>query len=199
MERSLFLNRCSRSGIPFSEVYMPAYLLLVLAVLTRVMPHHGWLNFTAVGGALLYFGARRSWREMLAPLAALIATDYCLTVFAYHYSFVWTAYLTTWTWYLAVMVLGHILLKSKTTWLRAGAAAILGPTSFWLISNYAVWAGGTMYPRTMSGLATCYAAAIPFYRNDLMATAIVVGLAFGVPVLVRKMRLQHNDGALAVR
>ncbi len=60
---------------------MPAYLLLVLAILTRVVPHHGWLNFTAVGGALLYFGARRSWREMLAPLAALMVTDYCLDGF----------------------------------------------------------------------------------------------------------------------
>ena len=178
---------------------MPAYLLLVLAILTRVIPHHGCLNFTAVGGALLYFGARRSWREMLAPLAALMITDYCLTVFAYHYSFVWTAYVTTWAWYLAVMALGHILLKSKTTWLRAGAAAVLGPTSFWLISNYAVWAGGTMYPRTLAGLATCYAAAIPFYRNDLLATAIVVGLAFGVPVLVRKMGLEGNASVVALR
>jgi hypothetical protein len=178
---------------------MPAYLLLVLAILTRVIPHHGWLNFTAVGGALLYFGARRSWREMLAPLAALMVTDYCLTVFAYHYSFVWTAYVTTWAWYLAVMALGHILLKSKTTWLRAGAAAVLGPTSFWLISNYAVWAGGTMYPRTLAGLASCYAAAIPFYRNDLLATAIVVGLAFGVPVLVRKMGIEGNASAVALR
>src|ERR1700687_3336456 len=84
----------------FFEVYMPAYLLLVLAILTRVVPHHGWLNFTAVGGALLYFGARRSWREMLAPLAALMVTDYCLTVFAYHYSFAWSAYVNTWAWYL---------------------------------------------------------------------------------------------------
>ena len=207
MDMTLFLNRCSRPGIPFSEVYMPAYLLLVFAILTRVMPHHGWLNFTAVGGALLYFGARRSWREMLAPLAALMVTDYCLTVFAYHYSFVWTSYVTTWAWYLAVMALGHILLKSKTTWLRAGAAAILGPTSFWLISNYAVWvmsshsvwAPADMYPHTFSGLITCYSAAIPFYRNDLMATAIVVGLAFGVPALVRKMGFERGTKALAVR
>ena len=199
MDMSLFLNRCSRSGIPFSEVYMPAYLLLVLAILTRVMPHNGWINFTAVGGALLYFGARRSWREMLAPLAALMVTDYCLTVFAYHYAFVWTFYVTTWAWYFAVMALGHILLKSKTTWLRAGTAVILGPTSFWLISNYAVWAGGTMYPRTMAGLTTCFAAAIPFYRNDVLSTAIVAGLAFGVPVLVRKMRFERNPGAVTVR
>ncbi len=178
---------------------MPAYLLLVLAILTRVVPHHGWLNFTAVGGALLYFGARRPWREMLAPLAALMVTDYCLTVFAYHYTFAWTAYVTTWAWYVAVMALGLILLKTKTSWLRIGAAVVLGPTSFFLISNYGVWAGGTMYPRTLAGLATCYAAAIPFYRNDVLSTAIVASLAFGVPVLVRKMRLERNASVVTAR
>lgn len=178
---------------------MPAYLLLVLAILTRVVPHHDWLNFTAVGGALLYFGARRSWREMLAPLAALMATDYCLTVFSYHYSFVWTAYLTTWSWYLAAMVLGRILLKSKTTWLRAVAAILLGPTSFFLVSNYAVWVGGTMYPHTLGGLGACYAAAVPFYRNDVLSTAIVVGLAFGLPVLFRQMRRERQANAAMAR
>jgi len=186
---------------------MPAYLLLVLAILTRVMPHHGWLNFTAVGGALLYFGARRPWREMLAPLAALMVTDYCLTVFTYHYSFVWTAYVTTWAWYVAVMALGFILLKTKTSWLRVGAAVVLGPTSFWLISNYTVWVlsshavpvAGDMYSHTLSGLITCYAAGIPFYRNDVASTAIVAGLAFGVPVLVRKMRMERNAAVVTAR
>ena len=37
------------------------------------------------------------------------------------------------------MALGFILLKAKTTWLRFGAAVVLGPTSFFLVSNYAVW------------------------------------------------------------
>src|SRR5580692_3819578 len=112
------------------EVVMPAYLLLVAAVLSRLVPHPDWLNFTAVGGALLYFGARRSWREMVAPLAALMATDYVLTVFSYHYSFHWQAYVTTWAWYLAVMVLGRVLLQSRTTFLRVAAGVILGPTLF---------------------------------------------------------------------
>jgi len=186
---------------------MPAYLLLVLAILTRVMPHHDLLNFTAVGGALLYFGARRSWREMLAPLAALMATDYFLTVYSYHYAFAWKDYVTTWAWAVAVMVLGQILLKSKTTWLRLGAAVVLGPTSFFLISNYAVWlvsshavpVASDMYAHSFSGLIACYAAGIPFYRNDLVSTAIVAGLAFGVPVLVRKARLQHGAGAVEAR
>ena len=170
---------------------MPAYLLLVVAILSRLVPHPDWLNFTAVGGALLYFGARRSWREMLGPLAALMATDYALTVFMYHYAFHWQAYVTTWAWYLAVMALGWILLRTRTTFLRVAAGVVLGPTSFFILSNYAVWVGGDMYPPTMGGLMACYAAAIPFYGRDLMSTAIVAGLAFGIPVLLRRRSRAH--------
>jgi hypothetical protein len=179
------------------EVAMPAYLLLLVAILSRLLPHAGWFNFTAVGGALLYFGARRSWREMLAPLAALMATDYVLTVYAYHYSFAWQSYVPTWAWYVAAMALGQILLRSRTTVVRVGAGALLGPTSFFLLSNYAVWAGSGMYPRTLAGLGTCFAAAVPFYRNDLLSTAIVAGLAFGVPVLVRRRSAAPAQTVLA--
>lgn len=174
---------------------MPAYLLLLAAVLSRLMPHPDWLNFTAVGGALLYFGARRSWREMLAPMAALMATDYCLTVFTYHYNFHWQDYTITWMWYLMAMVLGSILLRTRTTVARVATGALLGPTSFFLVSNYVVWVAGTMYPLTMGGLVACYAAALPFYRNDVASTALVAGLAFGVPVLVRKMRATESTVA----
>jgi hypothetical protein len=176
---------------------MPAYLLLVVAILSRLLPHAGWLNFTAVGGALLYFGARRSWREMLAPLAALMATDYFLTVYSYHYSFRWQSYVTTWAWYLMAMALGQILLHARTTLVRVAAGVLLGPTSFFLVSNYAVWASGWMYPRTLGGLGACFVAALPFYRNDLLSTGLVAGLAFGVPVLVRRMSAAQTHTVLA--
>lgn len=176
---------------------MVAYLLLLVAVLTRVIPHAGWMNFTAVGGALLYFGARRPWREMLAPLAVLVATDAYLTLFTYHFAFHWQAYAATWGWYLGVMALGLVLLRARTTFVRVAAATVLGPTSFFVISNFAVWAGGGLYPRTLAGLEACYVAAIPFYRNDLASTAIVLGVAFGVPVLVRRLSAAKAQPALA--
>ena len=176
---------------------MPAYLLLLLAVLSRVVPHPDWLNFTAVGGALLYFGARRPWREMLAPLAALMATDIYLTLVSYHYAFHWQAYVPTWIWYFAAMGLGRILLSSRTTLPRIGAAVLLGPTSFFVISNFAVWVAGDMYPKTLAGLIACYAAAVPFYRNDLLSTGIVVALAFGVPALARRMHNTRQDVSAA--
>ena len=171
---------------------MPAYLLLLVAVLSRLLPHAGWMNFTAVGGALLYFGARRPWREMLIPLAALMATDYFLTVYSYHYAFAWQLYAATWAWYGMAMALGLILLRARTSFVRVAAGALLGPTSFFLVSNYATWVSGFAYPypHTLGGLGMCYVAGLLFYRNDLLSTALVAGLAFGVPVLVRGLAVQ---------
>jgi len=176
---------------------MLAYLLVLLAVLTRVLPHAGWFNFTAVTGGLIYFGARRSWREMLVPVVALMATDFYLTTFVYHYSFQWPAYVTTWVWYAMAIGLGQILLHAKASFVRGAAAAILGPTSFFLLSNYGVWAGSGMYPHALAGLGACLWAGVPFYRNDLMATSIVLGAAFGIPALVRRMSQGRAQMALA--
>ncbi|MGA3035651.1 MAG: DUF6580 family putative transport protein [Terracidiphilus sp.] len=177
---------------------MLAYLLILLAVLTRVLPHAGWWNFTAVTAALLFFGARRPWREVLVPVAVLIAADYYLTAFVYHYPFQWQAYVITWMWYAMAIVLGQILLHAKTTFVRGAAAAILGPTSFFVVSNFAVWASGfNGYPYTLGGLATCYLAAIPFYRNDLIATSLVLAGAFALEALLQRMREPRGSVALA--
>jgi hypothetical protein len=178
---------------------MIAYLLLLVAIITRVVPHAGWLNFTAVTGALLYFGARRSWREMAVPLVAFMATDYFLTVFTYHYPFRWESYVPTWTWYIAAMALGQILLHARTSFVRVASAAVLGPTSFWLVSNYAVWAGSGMYPHTLAGLQTCYVAGIPFYRNDLASASLLLAAAYGIPALVRRFQTGHAQAALAAK
>jgi len=178
---------------------MPAYLLLLAALLIRpgILPHSGWLQFSAIGGALLYFGAKRAkhlWWEMLLPVTAMAAVDYYLTVQVYAYPFVWQAYLVTWAWYVAAIVLGRILLARKVSVLRVVSAVVLGPTSFFLASNYGVWAdshqAGGMYAPTFGGLLTCFAAGLPFYERDLISTALVLTLAFGIPATVR--RFQEN-------
>ncbi|HTW48693.1 MAG TPA: DUF6580 family putative transport protein [Acidobacteriaceae bacterium] len=172
---------------------MGAYLLIFAAVLSRVvvMPHLHWLNFTAVGGSLLYFGARRPLREAALPVLAMMASDYCLTVFGYGYSWHTSAYLITWVWYAAVLVLGRILLSRQMSVSRVLGAPVIASTSFFLVSNYAVWVGSVMYPHTLSGLTACYVAALPFYRNDALSTILVTALAFGLPVLARRMAEQR--------
>ena len=162
---------------------MFAYILLVLAVFSRVLPHAGWFGFTAVTGSLLFFGARRPLREGLLPVVALIALDSYLTVIQYGYSLHLVTYLPTWAWYFAMIWLGSALLR-QPSFLRAVAAILIGPTTFFLVSNFTFWAAEAYYAKTFAGLMTCYAAAIPFYLKDLASTTVFIALAFGIPALI---------------
>jgi hypothetical protein len=165
---------------------MFAYLLTLFGVLGHALPHPG-LPFSAVGGSLLYFGARRPLWQAIFPVAALAASDYYLTTHVYGFPFVIQGYLLTWAWYAAVIVLGAILLRQSTTVVRVASATLLASTSFFVVSDYAVWAAQPgLYPHSFAGLMTCYAAALPFYRNDLVSTAIVAGFAFGIPEALKR-------------
>jgi hypothetical protein len=177
---------------------MLAYFVLLLAVLSRFLPHifhaTAW-NFTAIGGGLLFFGSRMGTGftrgaalKLGSALAVLIATDYFLTVAVYQYAFQLSGYIVTWLWYAAVCLIGMGLLQ-KPSILRVGAGVLASSTSFFLLSNFMVWAGSgiQMYPRSLAGLTACYTAAIPFYRNDLVSTAITAGALFGLPVLAAKI------------
>ncbi|GGA74073.1 hypothetical protein GCM10011507_26780 [Edaphobacter acidisoli] len=177
---------------------MAAYLVLLLAVLSRILPyafHQVNLGFTAVGGGLLYFGARRSrWQTVFAVLA-LMATDYYLTSFVFSYPFHAKDYLVTWGWEAAVCLMAHQVLSRKSSALRVGGAVAASSTSFFLLSNFAVWAGSAMYPHTAAGLGACYVAGIPFYANDLISTAFTAAALFGLPALARNIaNTLHETG-----
>ena len=173
---------------------MGAYLLIVVAVLSRVAvsSHLAWLNFTAVGGSLLYFGARRPLREAVWAVLAMMGSDFLLTTVAYRYPWHTSEYLVTWGWYAAAIVLGRILLSRRVNAGRLVGAPVLASTSFFAVSNFAVWAGWTMYPHTLAGLGTCYVAGLPFYRNDLLSTVAVTAVAFGVEAVAHRMAEQRQ-------
>jgi hypothetical protein len=185
---------------------MLAYIVLLLAVLSRILPHAfhavNW-NFTAVGGGLLFFGSRMGagqgsaargfpWTtaaRLASALAVLMATDYYLTVYAFGYPFLLRGYLVTWVWYAAVCLLGMGILR-KPSVLRVAMGTLASATSFFLLSNLAAWAGWgfeAMYPHSLAGLGACYVAALPFYRNDLVSTAMTAGALFGLPALAAKL------------
>ncbi len=161
---------------------------------------HPWWNFTAVGASLLVWGARRSLVSAVVPVALLALGDWYLTHVVYGYAFHVSQYLLTWAWYALVIVLGFRLLRGQPGFARTTAAALLAPTSFFAVSNYAVWASPTSwYPHTMAGLEACYAAALPFYRNDVLSTGLVVGLVWGLPALAARMQPDAEDRALLHR
>lgn len=181
---------------------MSAYLALIVAVLSRILPsafHTTSVGFTAVGGSLLFFGARRSRWQAIPAVLALMATDYYLTTYVYSYPFHTSAYVATWVWYAAVCLFGNQVLAGRPSALRVAGAVLASSTSFFLISNFMVWAGGNMYPHSGAGLAACFVAAIPFYANDVMSTAVTAGAFFGLPALARSISatIQEANGRRA--
>ncbi len=162
--------------------------LLFLAVASHVLPHPWW-NFTAVDGGLLVWGARCPLRWLPVPVALLALGDWYLTRDVYGYPFHANAYLLTWAWYALVVLLGSLLLRGRPGFARVAGAGLLAATSFYAVSNYAVWAmPGSWYPHTLAGLESSYTLALPFYRNDLLSTWLLVGLVWGLPALVARTR-----------
>ena len=131
---------------------------------------------------------------MAASFVLLLAILSRLLPYAFHPS----AYLVTWFWYAAVCLFGHQMLSGKASALRVTGAVLASSTSFFILSNFAVWVGSNMYPHTAAGLVACYIAAIPFYANDVMSTAVTAGALFGLPALARDIsttlrEARHNQ------
>src|SRR4029077_1887411 len=119
---------------------MLAYLFLLFAVALRFLPHP-W-SFTPVAAALLFFGARGPRRMIWLPFVLLAVSDVVLTKLVYTYTFSWD-HLVTWAWYAAILWMGTKLRNHQKP-LPIIGAALAGSISFFLVSNFAVWAAQNM-------------------------------------------------------
>jgi hypothetical protein len=180
---------------------MLPYLFVLLAIAVRFLPFAGPLNvlphawhFTPLAASLLFFGARGSRRQMWVPLLLLAATDVVLTKFIYSYVFSWD-HLVTWGWYAAILWLGANL-REKSGPVRVVGVALASSVSFFLISNFAVWAAWPeMYPRTVNGLMMSYAAGLPFFRGTAESDLFFSIAFFGTPVFLHAFSgWMHKSG-----
>lgn len=172
------------------------YLIVLLAVLSRFLPHAP--NFSPVFGALLFGGAYLKRRDSVwFPVALLAASDLVLTTQIYRIQVGWTQ-LLVWVAFAVVALIGHWL-RNRVAVRTVLAASLAGPTAFFLISNFAVWLGWEMYPPTWEGLLACYVAALPFFRNSLLASLVSSAVLFGVYELYRRRAAAQICGEVALR
>ena len=175
---------------------MLPYLFVLLAIAIRFFPFlglnlpHAW-HFTPLAASLLFFGARGSRRQMWIPLVLLAGTDVVLTRYAWHYPFTWDT-LITWVWYAAILWLGTNLREKAGFW-RVVVAAAASSVSFFIVSNFAVWAVWKMYPKTLSGLAAAYDAGIPFFRHEVAGDLLFTAAMFGMPVLIQAIHKARGE------
>lgn len=165
---------------------MLAILFVVLAVISRfaiaMSPGAHWWAFTPVVASLLFFGAKMPRKFLWVPIAVFAATDVVLSRF-YGYGFT-PDLLITYAWYAGVAWMGNAMLSENARPVKLVGASLASSLSFFAVSNFAVWAFWPTYPHSLQGLATCYVAAIPFYRNQPVADLLFTLVCFSLPVLL---------------
>lgn len=143
-------------------------------------PDITWSGFSPVIAIALFSGfiIKQKDTSFLLPLLALLASDAIIQLLYSSGQFDYPGFYTgQWKNY-AVLLLSTLLgwgLKGKNLFAIFGgalAAAVL----YFLVSNFMVWnnSGEAFYPRTFSGLMLCYEAAVPFFKNSLVATILFV-------------------------
>jgi len=145
-------------------------VMIVLGAGARLVPHP-W-NFTPLMAIGLFAGsqARKASTGILATLLALVLSDAVLGF----YSGFWYVYAAA-----LIPVLVGRMIRNKSGAGTIAVAALASSLSFFMITNFMVWATGQLYPRTISGLSECFLAGIPFYRNQVLGDAFYTVAIFG--------------------
>jgi len=153
-------------------------ILIALGVCGRLIPHP-W-NFTPMMAVAFYAGAKSEKLRLaiLVTVLTLLISDAILGF----YSGMWYVYAAS----LVPIFFGRFLARGNEVGSIA-AAAICSSLSFFVLTNFAVWAVGSLYPHTASGLTTCFTAAIPFYRNQVFGDAFYTIALFGGEWLLQRL------------
>ncbi len=158
-----------------------ALTLVAVAVSSRLLPHEP--NFTALMavGLLAATVLRSRILAAVVPMAAMVLSD--AVIGGYNAGIMLAVY--------GAMLLPLALsplLRGRLLIARAATASVVCSVLFFTISNGAVWAFGSMYDASASGLAACFGAAIPFFKyqlaGDLVYTLTLFAVAAALPRLV---------------
>jgi hypothetical protein len=152
-------------------------VMILFAAVLRIVPHP-W-NLAPVGAMALFSGAviRNRFVALLFPMLALLVGDFFVG-FHILMPVVYASFL--------ISVAIGFWLRDERTVLRLGGAVVLGAIQFFLITNLGVWMFLHSYPRSLTGLAACYVAGLPYFWNTLVGDAFFSALFFGAVFLAER-------------
>ena len=156
----------------FNVSYVVIICLILFASFSRIIPHMP--NFTPIGAMALFGGAYLSnkYYAFIIPILSLWLSDIIINNFILNYYDQFTWFYPGFIWQYAsfgiIILMGYFLLK-KITLIKVLMTSIGSSLIFFVITNFGVWASGSMYPLNINGLISCFVLAIPFYKGTLLS------------------------------
>ena len=81
--------------------------------------------------------------------------------------------------FVIIALMGMFVFRKGISMPRVIGASIGSSMVLFVVSNFGVWASGTMYAPTWNGLMTCYLMALPYLRNTMLGDLFYAGVFFG--------------------
>jgi hypothetical protein len=155
-------------------------ILVGLDIAVRLLPHAP--NVTPVAASALFAASVLRVRvlSLFVPVAGMMLGD------AVHGFY---------DWRIMAAVYGVLALPACAACLssrlrRPGViipVMLVSSLAFFLVTNFAVWAFGSMYAASAGGLITCYVAALPFLKYTIAGDLVWAAALFGSYWLVQNI------------
>jgi len=167
------------------QIIVALVIMIITSALYRVLPGrpYGFAPQIAIalfGGSLF---ARQKQYAFLLPILSMFISDLL-------YQFLYSYHLTTIQGFYDGQLLNYVLIASTAVFgfgLQSNKLSkyfvgfLAAPTSYFLFSNFLVWAqgGGYHHAFTMTGLIQTMVDGLPFYPYSVAGTLVFGGVLFG--------------------
>jgi len=170
-----------------SLLFLFMLLIVGLRVVAPLSPDFKFIaGFSGIGAVALFGGAyfKNKLNAFILPMLALFLSDLGLVfTMGVDYGF-YQGWYYTYIAFILMIVAGHFLIK-KITLGNIVLAAFAGVFIHWIVSDFGVWYGSSLYPQTAGGFWSCLVAAIPYEKNFLYATLGYSVVMFGTFELLK--------------
>ena len=159
-------------------------IFILFASFSRLIPHIP--NFTPIGAIALFGGAyfKNKFHAFLIPISSLFLSDliinnFFLVIDNENFTWFYSGFLWQYLSFTLIIIIG-IYNSNKFNFKNLLISVIGSSIVFFIITNFGVWISGSMYPKNIFGLISCYTLAIPFYNGTLLGFLFYSFLLFGI-------------------
>ena len=164
------------------QILFSAVVVLLIAG-SRLIPHTE--NFVPVFAMILFAAVhfKNKFQAIAISVGALWLSDLYINNWGryseYYSEFILFSSPFNYLAYILIALISIQIFKNSITISKVLSSSIGVGVAFFVVSNFGVWLGGTMYPMTFEGLVTCYVSAIPFFRSTLTSNMLFSFVLFG--------------------
>ena len=166
----------------YKHYILPIGLILVLS-LSRVIPHPS--NFTPILAVGIFSGFY--FKNFILSFFVVLSSMFLGDLYLGFHNTMFFTYISL----IVATFLGALIKSFKFKQILLSGLA--GSVSFFLITNFGVWAVTGMYLKNFSGLLQSYTMAIPFFHNTLISTFLyLIALKFLFEIATQKKIIKNS-------